>query len=106
MILAEKTFGVNLVNLFGTRRARRKPAILGDHLDSADRVAVSRSGGENLLDLFAGDFGGADVGWGQFLERGFLFRRGGSVDAFVNRIAQVSSEFSGRFRPDLFPCAR
>ena len=32
-----------------------------------------------------------------FSERGFLFRRGGSVDAFVNRIPQVASEFAVDF---------
>lgn len=37
MVLAEKALGVNLVNLFRTRRARRKPAILCDHFNSCGR---------------------------------------------------------------------
>ena len=73
MILAAEALGVNFVNLLGAGRTRREPAILRDHLDSADGVAVSGSRGENLLDLFAGDFGDADIGRRQFLQGGLLF---------------------------------
>jgi len=59
MILAADALGVNLVDFFGTRRARREPAILADHFDSANRVLVSGSRGQNLLDLIASNFGGA-----------------------------------------------
>ena len=97
MVLAEETLGVNLVNLFGTGRARRKPAILCDHLYSANGVAVTGRRGQNLLDLFAGNFGSPDVGRGQLLKRGFFFRGGGRLNAFVNRISQVSSEFTVDF---------
>ena len=50
VVLAEEALGVNLVDLFRARRTRRKPAIFGDHFDPSDRTAVSRSGGQNLLD--------------------------------------------------------
>src|ERR1700693_4406379 len=97
MVLAEEALGINLVNLFRARRARRKPTILCDHLNTANRVAVSGSCGQNLLDLFASNLGYADIGWGQSLECAFLFRRGGSIHAFVNRIPQVPSEFTVDF---------
>src|ERR1700676_4318266 len=97
MVLAEEALGINLVNLFRARRARRKPTILCDHLNSANRVAVSGSCGQILPDLLARHRGVPDIGRRQSLEGGFLFRRGGSVHAFVNRIPQVPSEFTVDF---------
>src|SRR5260370_31100119 len=97
MFLAKEALGVNLVNLFRTRRARGKPAILCDHLDSANRVAVSLSCRENLLDLLTSNFGNGDVGWGQSHEGRFLFRRGGSIDPFVNWISPGPREFTVKF---------
>ena len=73
MVLAEEALGVNLINLLRARRTGREPAILCDHLNSANRVAVSRSFGQNLLDLFAGEFRNADIGCRQFLQGGLLF---------------------------------
>src|SRR5260370_15365818 len=97
MFLAKEALGVNLVTLFRPRRARANPAILCDPLDSANRVAVSRSCRENLLDLLTSNFGNGDVGWGQSHEGRFLFRRGGSIDPFVNWISQVPREFTVNF---------
>src|SRR5260370_5263449 len=97
IFLAKEVLGVNLVNLFRTRRARGKPAILCDHLDSANRVAVSRSCRENLLDLLTSNFGNGDVGWGQSHEGRFLFRRGGGIDPVVKSISQVPPEVTGNF---------
>src|ERR1700683_2072470 len=97
MVLAEKTLGVNLVNLFGARGARCKPAVLGDYLDSADDVAVARGLRKNLLDFFACDFGDLHVAWRQFCESGFLCRCGGCFNAFVNWVSQVAREFAVDF---------
>ena len=63
MVLAEEALSINLINLFCPRRACRKPAILCDYLNSADRVAVSRSCRQNQLDLFAGNLSNANIGW-------------------------------------------
>src|SRR5260370_12017719 len=97
MFLAKEALGVNLVNLFRTRRARGKPAILCDHLDSANRVAVSRSCRENLLDLLTSNFGNADVGWGQSHEGRFLFRRGGGDQPLVNLVPPAPRDLPGKF---------
>src|SRR3984957_2784386 len=94
MVLTEEALGVNFVNLLRARRPRRKPSILCGHFDSANGVAVSGSCGEDLLDLFAGEFGNVDIGCRQFLQGGLLFQVGGSLHAFVNRIAQVPREFT------------
>src|SRR5690349_5422607 len=93
MVLAEETLGVNLVDFFRARWTCCEPAILGDYFDSSNWVAVSGSGGQNLLDPLASNFCSVNVGWGQSFESGFLFGRGGSVDAFVDGIAQLPSEF-------------
>src|ERR1035438_1565173 len=50
MVLTEETIGVNLVEFLRARRTCCKPTILGNHFDSSNRIAVSRSGGQNLLD--------------------------------------------------------
>src|SRR5580700_9918071 len=90
MIRAQKTFGVNFVYFLGTRGACRKPSVLRGHLNSPDRVAVSGSRGQNLLDFLPGNFGGANVGGGQLCKGCFLLQRCGGVDAFVDGIAEVS----------------
>src|ERR1700677_2093217 len=94
MVLTEETFGVNFVDLLGTGRTRCEPAILGNHFDSSNWIAVSRSGGENLLDRLTSNFSSVNVGRRQSCEKGFLFGRSGSIDAFVDRISQVAGEFT------------
>ena len=64
MLLAEEALGVDFVNFLGARRARRKPTILRDHLNSTDGICVPRRGGQNLLDLLTRHFGNVDIGWG------------------------------------------
>ena len=86
MILAEEALGVNLVDFFGARRARREPPILRDHLNPANRAAVSGRCGQNcsifspatsVVWMSAGD---------NLLQCGLLFLSGGSIDTFVNRV--------------------
>src|SRR5690242_1262502 len=36
-----EAFGINLVDVLGAGRARRKPSMLGDDLDAADRCAIA-----------------------------------------------------------------
>ncbi len=54
---AAKTFGVNLVDIFGAGRTGGEPAAFGDHFDAADRIAIARRGGQNVLNFFARQFG-------------------------------------------------
>ena len=94
MILAEETLGVNLVNIFRTRGRAANQPFFAITLIPPIGLTVSGSRRQNLLDFFAGNFGNVNVGRGQFRERGFLFRRGGSLDAFIDGIAQVTSKFT------------
>src|SRR5271155_2416755 len=94
MALTEETLGVNLVDLLRSRRTRCKPTILGDHFDSSDWIAVSRSGGQNLLDRLTSNVGSVDIGRGRSCQCGFLFGSSGSIDAFVDGIPQVASELA------------
>src|SRR5208282_3618827 len=97
MVLTEETLGINLVNFLRARRTCRKPAIFGNDFNSSNWIAVSRSGGQNLPDRLAGNFSSANVGRRQSCQSNFLFRRGGSVDAFVNWISQLVCEFAINF---------
>src|SRR5580658_4845462 len=94
MIPTEKTFGVNLVDFLSARRPCCKPTILGNHFDSSNRTAVSRSGGQNLQDRLTSNFSSVNVGRGQLCQSVFLFGRSGSIDAFVDWISQLAGEFT------------
>ena len=41
MLPALETLRIDLVDVFGAGRPRGKPAVLGDHLDAAERLAVA-----------------------------------------------------------------
>src|SRR5271163_1805100 len=97
MVFAEKALGVNLVDFLRARRARRKPAVLGDHLNPTDRAAVSGSSRENLLDFLARDFARVDVIRRQSLKSGFLLECSGSLDALVKRVAQIPCKLTVDF---------
>src|SRR5579862_2383255 len=94
MVLTEETLGVNLVDFLRARRTCCKPAILGNHFDSSNWIAVSRSGVQNLLDRLTSNFCSVNVGGGQFCKSGFLFGRSGSIDAFVDGISQLAGELT------------
>src|SRR5580692_2431651 len=94
MVLTEETLGVNLVDFLRARRTCCKPTVLGNHFDSSNWIAVSRSGGQNLLDRLSGDFSGVKVGRRQSRQSSFLFGRNRSVDAFVDGISQLEGELT------------
>src|SRR5690606_6123211 len=50
---ASEALGVDLVDVLRARRAGGEPAVLGDDLDAADRLAVRRGLGEHADDLLA-----------------------------------------------------
>src|SRR6266404_5662965 len=53
---AAKTLRIDLVDVFGARRPRRKPSALGNDLDAAERLTVPGSRGENGSHRLAGKF--------------------------------------------------
>ena len=75
VLLPEEALGVNLVNIFRTRRARGEPTILSNHLQPADRRIVPRGAGQLGADRFAGQSGGRD-GLGSELFQASLLGRG------------------------------
>ena len=58
MIFAHETFGVDLVDVFGTGWTRREPAILGHDLEAADGLIVPRCMAEHAENRLTGQFGG------------------------------------------------
>src|SRR5258707_3679482 len=52
-----KALGVDLVDILGSRRPRRKPTAGRGDLDAADGCIVAGCGRENLIDRLAGEFG-------------------------------------------------
>ena len=55
VILSEKAFCIELVDILGARGPRGEPPIAGHDLQSADRRAVARGLGELGLDRVAGE---------------------------------------------------
>src|SRR6266478_8206089 len=53
---AAKTLPIDLVDVFGAGRPRRKPSAPGDDLDAAERLTVSGCRGENGSHRLAGKF--------------------------------------------------
>src|ERR1700676_4856999 len=94
MVLTEETLGVNLVDFLRARRTCCKPAIFGNHFDPSNWIAVSRSGGQNLLDRLTSNFGSVNVGRGQSCQSAFLFGSSGSIDPFVDGISQLAGQLT------------
>ena len=56
MRIVMKALGVNLVDVLGSRRARREPAAARGDLHAADRRVVARRLRQDLFDRFAREF--------------------------------------------------
>src|ERR1700690_4532527 len=70
MFVTEEAFGVDFVNLLGSGRTRREPAIVGGHFNTADLVAVAGRVGQHLADRLSGELGRVDVRGRKFLDHG------------------------------------
>ena len=105
MSLTLKALGVNLVDLFGARRTRRKPSALGDHLDSADCRTVARRDGQRVENLLAREFAINQLRRRQLFQNFLLCQRRGRVDALINRIAELGAKVVVQVRR-VTPCAR
>src|SRR5450755_145723 len=87
-----KTLGVNFVNILRAGWPCGKPSILGDHLDSAERDTVTRSGGLPREYRFTRQFLHADLIRCNHLQQIFLLDRRGSVDSLIKGPAQFFRE--------------
>src|ERR1700686_1409442 len=97
MVAAQKTLGVQLVDLLGTGRASREPSILGDHLEPADGCIVAGRTRQHGGDLLSGELGGAHPLGRQAFEDRLLLGRGGRVDALVGGVAKLARELAIEF---------
>ena len=92
MVLARKALRVELLDVLGSRRPRRKPSAPGRHLQPSERSAVAGRGREHGLDRISGQLVRAHLLGREPLQYGLLLRGGGRVDAFVNRRAEPVGE--------------
>src|SRR5262249_24800846 len=91
---AAEALGVELVNVLGSRQARREPAAVGYDLDPADRVAAAGGGGEDGADRLAGELAHVDVLRRDAGERRLLGGGGVDVDPIVDRLAERADELA------------
>ena len=84
MLAIAKTLGVQLVHLFGARRAYGKPSVIGDDFESADRFPVSRCGRQDGADRFARQLLRVDLGGRELQEEPLLIGRRRCVDPLVD----------------------
>src|SRR5918998_3751341 len=90
--LAVQALGVDLVDVLRTRRARREPAVLGDHLEAADRRPVPRRLGQHRADRLAGQPVARHLVGREPLEHVLLLRRGRHVGPPVDGLAEPLGE--------------
>src|ERR1700722_7970039 len=93
---------VELVDVFCARGAGGEPAILGDHLDAAQRLAVARGPGQPVQHPLAREFADADLVRGELGQQGLLRPGRGRVDPGVRPVTAAISEASrARMMPSL-----
>src|SRR6185437_12444959 len=97
VLLAAEAFGVNLVDILGTRRTRGEPAAVGHHLQAADGSAVARRAIEYAADCLARQIGVAKRVRRKPGETSFLLRRGPRLHAALGRRAQVARDIAVDF---------
>ncbi len=107
VLIADKTFGVDLVDILRARRSRGEPAIFGDDLQAADAGIVSGGFRQLGLNGFTGQGGRGDGFRGQLFEARLLGGAGGLIDPGVTRLAElgddiliVLSRIFARYRQD------
>ena len=89
MVSITQGLSVDLVLVFGARRASCEPGIFGHDLDTTNRCAIAWGFGEDLLDFLASDSVSGDVVRGESLEAGLLLAVGVGVDTGVIRLAEA-----------------
>src|SRR5215467_2406035 len=90
--LVAKALAVDLVDVFGARRARRKPPALRHNLEPTDGGAVAWCSRELRGDRLAGELRRGNVGWSELAEPRFLRRSRRCVDASVEWHPELARE--------------
>src|SRR5262249_14798906 len=89
-----EALGVDFGYVLGARRTRGEPAVLGDHLDAADRRVVARCRGEDALDGLAVELPRVHAIRRQRAERGLLLGGRRRVGALVGGLAELARELA------------
>src|SRR5882757_9065222 len=89
MLLALEALGVDLVNVLGTRGARREPTVCCHHFETANGGVVARSLGHLGLDGLAAQRGCSHCSGRQGFQTLLLRGSRGSIDANVIRSAEL-----------------
>src|SRR6266436_565746 len=102
MLLADKTFRVDLVDILGSGRPCGKPSVFRHHLDAAERLIVARSGIQCRADRLAGKLLHGELLRRQRLQQILLRDRRGRVDPLIEWHAQFIGETSEQLTGVLF----
>ncbi len=104
MIGALKAFRIDFVNLFGARRPRGEPSVLGDNFQPSDRGAVSGRIGERRNDFLAREVLGGDLISGDSLPRIFFCSAvaGASMRSYTGR-AEFPRQIADSAAPGSWP---
>src|ERR1019366_6873818 len=92
MLIIPETFGINFINVFRPGRPRGEPTVLRDHLDPANRRAVTRSGIQDRAYWFTGELPHAKLLGREILQQRLLRGCRRRVDPLVERHTQFARE--------------
>ena len=92
MLAAEERFGIELVDVFGARRACREPGILGRDLEPADRGTIARRVRELRCDRLTRELAGRDRLGCEARERGLLRGGGWGIHSFIDGCPELGLE--------------
>src|SRR5690606_2156830 len=88
VVAAFEAFAVDLVDVLGARRPRGEPAVVGNHLDAADRGVVAGGLVQYLPDRRPGERVRFQLGGCELRQRLLLLRAGRRLDAVEERLAE------------------
>lgn len=92
VLLTDKAFGVDLVNVLGSGGSGGEPAVLSGDFEAADGGVIGGSLGHDCGDGFSGEGIGLDLFWREGAHDLLLGAVGGRVDAGVNGVAKLRGE--------------
>src|SRR5438128_1281722 len=94
MRLIDEAFGVQLVDILGAGRPRRKPATRGLDLEPTNRRTVARRRRGKILDALSGKLRRRNIARRKLRENALLFGRRWRIDAFVHGRAEIRGELA------------
>src|SRR5438874_9916278 len=92
MVRTLEALRIDLVDVFGPGRTRRKPSAFSNHLQAANRCAIAWRMSEDSLDWLAGKICGSDLLRREPLQHFFLCRSGLGLNTIVKMLAELELE--------------